>query len=529
MHKPNPQKTNSSASRQPGSLFYLFACTLIAALGGLLFGFDTAVISGAEQTLQQLYGLTGFWHGLLMATALIGTIVGAVLVGKPADMLGRRTTLMIIALFYLISAIGSAFAWGPWSFGIFRFLGGLAVGGASVVSPMYTAEISTAKLRGRLVALTQFNICLGIMLAYVSNYAIAEIGLGASEWRWMFGVEAVPAAVFALLLFLTPRSPRWLMAKNKETEARHVIRSLTRSTEEEIDAELQAIRNSLDIQHHSLKERFFQRSYMKPILLVIAMASFNQLSGINALLYYAPRVFEMSGAVTATAKLSSITVGFILMVCTMGALCVIDNFGRRWLMILGSVGYIVSLAAVTWVFFSHASQFEVIARENELARTQARVEAVLAENETQNAAAGGAIESARQSLREAQAELSRAQKDAGPFDREDIAVASWVVLIGLLLFIASHAIGQGTVIWVFISEIFPNRLRARGQALGSFTHWFWAAVITWTFPAFAVASGALPFAFFTICMVAQLIWVLRYMPETKGIPLEEIQKRLGID
>ena len=503
----------------------LFFASLIAALGGLLFGFDTAVISGAEQTLQQLYGLDGFWHGLLMATALIGTVFGAVAIGKPADILGRRTTLMLIAVFYLVSAIGSAMAWDAWSFGIFRFLGGLAVGGASVVSPMYTAEISPARFRGRLVALTQFNICFGIMLAYISNYVIGWLELGTIEWRWMFGVEAVPAALFATLLFLTPRSPRWLMAKNREDEARSIFRSLTKSSEEEIDAEIRDIRESLDLQHHSLRERFFQMAYIKPILLVVAIATFNQLSGINALLYYAPRVFEMSGAGAAAAKLSSVVVGFMLMIFTMGALLVIDHFGRKRLMIVGSIGYIISLAAVSCAFFAYAPQFNTIAKENDLVRVQERVGPVIADGN----ADGKDVTEAKQDLLKAEKVCADAREKSGQFDRDDIAVGSWVVLIGMLVFIASHAIGQGTVIWVFISEIFPNRLRARGQALGSFTHWFWAAAITWTFPLFAEMSGAAPFALFTICMVAQLIWVLRYMPETKGIPLEDIQKQLGIE
>jgi len=505
----------------------LFFASLIAALGGLLFGFDTAVISGAEQRLQQLYGLTGFWHGLLMATALIGTVVGSIAVGKPADIFGRRITLMLIAAFYLISAIGSAMAWDAWSFGIFRFLGGLAVGGASVVSPMYTAEISPARFRGRLVALTQFNICFGIMLAYISNYVIGLLDLGAIEWRWMFGVEAIPAGLFAVLLFLTPRSPRWLMANNNEDEARGVFRSLTKATEEEIDAEIEDIRESLDMQHHSLRERFFQTAYLKPILLVVAIATFNQLSGINALLYYAPRVFEMSGVGADGAKLSSVVVGFMLMIFTMGALLVIDHFGRKKLMIAGSIGYILSLAAVTWAFFAYAPEFNTIAKENDLVRVQERVESVMAGDNQE--ASESDVAKAKEDLAKAKATFAKAREKSGEFNKDDIALGSWVVLIGTLVFIASHAIGQGTVIWVFISEIFPNRLRARGQALGSFTHWFWAAAITWTFPRFAEMSGAVPFAFFTICMVGQLVWVMRAMPETKGIPLEDIQKQLGIE
>jgi sugar porter (SP) family MFS transporter len=440
--------------------------TVIAALGGLLFGFDTAVISGTTEALQSVYGLNGFWLGFTVASALIGTVVGSVAVGRPADAFGRRRVLFAIALLYFVSAIGSAFAWSWTSFLVFRFLGGLGVGGTSVVSPMYIAEISPAPLRGRLVAVTQFNIVLGILLAYFSNYLVAQLGLGAAEWRWMFGVEALPAAAFFLLLFLTPSSPRWLVARKRTNKARAVLASMgtdSGSVEEEIGQ----IEASLDLEHHSLREPLFQKAYRGPILLVVAIAAFNQLSGINALMYYAPRIFGMAGAGQDSALLQSVIVGGTFLVFTMAAMAVIDRFGRRRLMIIGSIGYISSLATTAWAFYHYGTDFT--------------------------------------------------------------PAGSVVVLASLLVFIASHAFGQGSVIWVFLSEIFPNRIRARGQALGSFTHWFMAAVISWTFPVIAQASGGHAFAFYAAMMVLQLVWVLRVMPETKGIPLEDIQKRLGIE
>jgi sugar porter (SP) family MFS transporter len=440
--------------------------TVIAALGGLLFGFDTAVISGTTEALQAVYGLSGFWLGFTVASALIGTVVGSVVVGRPADAFGRRRVLFAIALLYFVSAVGSALAWSWTSFLVFRFLGGLGVGGTSVVSPMYIAEISPAPLRGRLVAVTQFNIVLGILLAYFSNYLVAQLGLGAAEWRWMFGVEALPAAAFFLLLFLTPSSPRWLVARKRTDEARAVLASMgtdSGSVEEEIGL----IEASLDLEHHSLREPLFQKAYRGPILLVVAIAAFNQLSGINALMYYAPRIFGMAGAGQDSALLQSVIVGGTFLVFTMAAMAVIDRFGRRRLMIAGSIGYISSLTTTAWAFYRYGTDFT--------------------------------------------------------------PAGSLVVLVSLMVFIASHAFGQGSVIWVFLSEIFPNRIRARGQALGSFTHWFMAAAISWTFPVIAQASGGHAFAFYAAMMVLQLVWVLRVMPETKGIPLEDIQKRLGIE
>jgi sugar porter (SP) family MFS transporter len=439
---------------------------IVAALGGLLFGFDTAVISGTTAWLENVFDLTSFWLGFTVASALIGTIVGAVFVGRPADIYGRRTILFLLAILYFASALGTALAWDWYSFLVFRFIGGLGVGGASVVSPMYIAEISPAKYRGRLVAITQFNIVFGILLAFFSNYLIAGLGLGEIEWRWMFGVEAVPAALFFLLLYKTPRSPRWLVANNKVDEARHVL-DLCGTDTGDTDEEILEIQRSLDTEHHSINESFFDRKYRKPILLAIAIAMFNQLSGINALMYYAPHIFKMAGAAAESALLQTVAVGGTNLVLTMAALVVIDHFGRKKLMLIGSIGYILSLSATAWAFYSYGTEFD--------------------------------------------------------------ETGSWVVLISLLVFIASHAFGQGAVIWVFLSEIFPNRVRARGQALGSFTHWIMAALISWTFPMIAEISGAHTFAFYAICMVGQLFWVLFLMPETKGISLESIQKKMGIE
>jgi len=454
----------------------LLRSAVIAALGGLLFGFDTAVISGAEGSLKFLFsgryealslfiGNAGFWHGFTVASALIGTIAGSIIVGKPADRFGRKTLLIVLGAFYLLSALGSALAWSWESLITFRFLGGLAVGGSSVVSPMYNSEISPARVRGRMVALTQFNIVFGILLAFFSNYVINSLAPGETSWRWMFGVEAVPALIFFLLMFINPRSPRWLVARDKINEARTVITRLG-ADRDDVENEIKDIKESLMAEQDRMKESLFQARYLKPILLAVAIAMFNQLSGINALMYYAPRIFGMAGFEKSSAMLSSVGVGFVNLVFTMTALIIIDHFGRRRLMLVGSVGYIISLGATALTFYRNGTDFS--------------------------------------------------------------GTGSIVVLVSLLVFQASHAFGQGAVIWVFISEVFPNRVRARGQALESFTHWFMAAAISWTFPIFAEASGGHIFTLYAICMVGQLIWVLLVMPETKGITLEEMQKKLGI-
>ena len=444
----------------------LILSTIVAALGGFLFGFDTAVISGTTNWLTVEFSLSANSLGFTVASAILGTILGAVIVGKPADIYGRNAVLFVLAAFYLISALGTALAWSWHSFIVFRFLGGIAVGGASVVSPMYISEIAPAPYRGRLVAITQVNIVFGMLVAYFSNYIISFFELGEIEWRWMFGVEAIPAALFFLLLFLIPQSPRWLMAKKRENEARTVLLKCG-SDEGDIDAELNRIRDSLDLTHHSMSEPFFSKKYRVPILLAVMIAVFNQLSGINAVLYYAPHIFKMAGAGEGSALLQSVAVGGTFFFFTVLALPVIDRFGRKALMVCGSIGYIVSLAITAIAFYIYGSQFDQL---------------------------GGTV-----------------------------------VLASILLFIAAHAFGQGTVIWVFISEIFPNRLRARGQALGSFTHWLMTFIISWTFPIIAEISGGHIFTFYALCMIGQFIWVIKVMPETKGVSLEHIQKRLRIE
>jgi sugar porter (SP) family MFS transporter len=336
----------------------------------------------------------------------------------------------------------------------------MAVGGASVVSPLYIAEISPARYRGRMVAITQFNVVFGILLAYLSNYLIGRLGLGENEWRWMFGVMALPSVIFFLLIFLTPQSPRWLVARGRTDEARIVLRRCGTDTGS-VDDEIHEIQQSMDLVHHSLREPFYTRRYLKPILLAVTLAAFNQLSGINAVLYYTPYIFKMAGAGVESALLQSVIIGFTMMIFTTLAMIIIDHFGRRKLMILGSIGYIIGLLGAAYAFY-------------------AKVE--------------------------------------GP-----------LLLVSLLVFIAAHGFGQGAVIWVFISEIFPNRVRARGQALGSFTHWAMNAAISWTFPIIAASAGWMTFSFYALCMVGQLLWVLLVMPETKGVSLEKIQEKFGIE
>ncbi len=444
----------------------LLPAALIAALGGFLFGFDTAVISGTTERLREIFELDAFWLGFTVASAIIGTVLGAMFAGKPADRWGRRNTLFILALLYLVSAVGSALAWDWYSFLAFRLIGGLGVGASSVVAPMYIAEISPAGIRGRMVALTQFNIVFGMLVAYFSNYFISTFSLGLMDWRWMLGVEAIPATVFFVLLFSIPFSPRWLISQGKTDEAKDVLRKVG-TDDNNINKEVEEIKASLDLEHHSIREPFFNKKYFKPISLAVMIAVFNQLSGINAVLYYAPHIFKMAGAGSGSSLLQSVAIGGTFTVFTMAALLIIDRFGRRNLMIAGSIGYIVSLGVTAWAFYTYGTDFD--------------------------------------------------------------EMGSIVVLVSLLVFIASHAFGQGTVIWVFISEIFPNRVRARGQALGSFTHWFMTALISWTFPVIAEISGGHTFAFYGLCMVGQLLWVIFIMPETKGISLEQIQKRMGIE
>jgi MFS transporter, SP family, xylose:H+ symportor len=416
------------------------------------------VISGTTESLQVVFGLDDFWLGFAVASALIGTIVGAFAAGKPAEAWGRRRVLFALAALFFVSAIGSALAQGLWSFVTFRFIGGLAVGGASVVSPMYIAEISPARLRGRLVAVNQLNVVMGILLAFLSNFLIAQWIAGGAAWRWMLGVEAVPALAFFLLLFFIPESPRWLVKQGRTGEARGVLQ---RVSGRNVETELAEIVASLRADQGRTSEALFQRRYSFPILLAFAVAMFNQLSGINALLYYAPRIFQMAGAAANDALLQSVAIGVTNLAFTILALFAIDRFGRRPLLLVGGVGAAVCLAVTASAFYT------------------------------------------------------------GDFSGN-------LVLAGLLGFIVFHAIGQGAVIWVFISEIFPNRVRGKGQSLGSFTHWFMAAAISWTFPVFAQASGGHAFTFFAAMMLLQAVFAWKFMPETKDLSLEELEVKLGI-
>lgn len=437
----------------------VFFSTVVAALGGFLFGFDTAVISGTTENLESVFALNEFWLGFTVASALIGTIVGAFGAGVPADRYGRNRVLIVLAIFYFVSALGSAMAEQWVAFLLYRFLGGVAVGGSSVVAPMYIAEIAPARLRGRLVAVSQLNVVTGILLAYVSNYAVAQIFAEAIAWRWMFAVEAVPAALFFALLFFIPQSPRWLVKQGRSGEARAVLERLGK---DEPDRELEEIVASLKTEVGQAGSKLFQKRYARPILLAGAFAMFNQLTGINALIYYTPRIFGMAGAAADHALLQSVAVGGTNLLFTILAFFIIDRFGRRPLMITGSIGTAVCLALVAWAFF-----------------------------------VGG----------------------------DGMGTP---ILIGLLGFIAFFALSQGAVIWVFLSEIFPNRVRSKGQSLGSFTHWFMAAAVSWTFPVVAEASGGFAFAFFSAMMVLQLVFAVRIMPETKGLSLEELEVKLGV-
>jgi SP family xylose:H+ symportor-like MFS transporter len=455
----------SAPSRSPigagaGISAYLIRSAIVASLCGLLFGFEIAVISGTTEWLKSHFGLSNFMLGFAVASGLIGAIAGSVVVAKPTDVFGRRGVLFGLAVMFLLASLGCALAWNLPAFLIFRFLGGIAVGGASVVAPVYIAELSPAAYRGRMVTITQVNIVTGILLAYMSNYVLGQLHLGDNESRWMFGVMALPSAIFFGLLFFTPQSPRWLISRGRTDEARQVFERCGTDMGD-IDDEIASIQRSYDLAHHQVEESLFQRKYRKPLTLAVAIAAFNQLSGINAVLYYSGSIFKMAGADKTSALLQSVIVGLTLLVFTLAALAAIDHFGRRKLMLVGSIGYILSLGAVSYAFYTGS---------------------------------GGAL-----------------------------------LLASLLLFVASHAFGQGGVIWVFIGEIFPNRVRARGQALGSFTHWIMSAAVSWTFPMLAATSGGLVFAFYALCMLGQLAWVLWVMPETKGVSLEAIQQRLGIE
>jgi sugar porter (SP) family MFS transporter len=429
----------------------LLLWSLTVALSGFLFGLDTAVISGAEQKIQALWSLSDVMHGLAIAIALYGTVFGAAFGGWYADKLGRKKALFWLGALFFISAVGSAVAQDVYTFMLFRFIGGLCIGASSVVSPLYISEIAPAKSRGFLVALFQFNIVFGIMIAYVSNYLFQQMG-GESDWRWMLGIVGIPSLIFTGLTLLISESPRWLILQKNDVELAKAV--LNEIDPESADKTLASILNSQSNNEKLGKVNFFSKQYAFPILLAFLIAFFNQVSGINAIIYYAPRVFEMAGLAKSSALLSSVGIGLTNLIFTMLGVTLIDKLGRRTLMFIGSSGYIISLSLIARAFY--AEQFDGMT-------------------------------------------------------------------FFVFAFIAAHAIGQGAVIWVFISEIFPNEIRASGQAFGSLTHWVFAAIITNVFPYFAGKFGGTPiFIFFTLMMVCQLLYVWFMMPETKGVALEDI-------
>lgn len=423
-----------------------------AALGGLLFGFDTAVISGATQALQAQFGLTDAMLGFTVASALIGTVLGSLVAGAPADRFGRKAVMLTVAIAYVISSLGTGLAPDLNTFLVFRFMGGLAIGAASVVTPIYIAEVSPARFRGRLVAMNQLNIVLGILIAFLSNYIIAGLVSPDVAWRWMFGIVAVPSAIFLAVSLVLPESPRWLAIHGYSDRAKGVMQRLGFADPR---AELARIEAAEAREEATGKPRLFQSAHFTPVACAIAIAMFNQLSGINALLYYAPRIFELAGAGADSALLQSIAVGGTNLVFTVLALFLIDRFGRKPLLYIGSVICAATLLLVGW-------------------------------------------------------QLESANPDGT------------LILFGLLGFIAAFAMSQGAVIWVFISEVFPSAVRGKGQALGSTTHWVMAAAITWAFPVFAASVGGWVFAFFGAMMLLQLVWTWKFMPETNGIALEDM-------
>jgi len=438
--------------------FYLFKSTIVGALGGLLFGFDTAVIAGTTHQLTDIFHLSPAALGLTVSIALWGTVIGAMSAGAIGQKLGGRETLRIMAVLYVISALGCAFSWNWSALVVFRFIGGLGIGGSSVLGPVYIAEIAPAKWRGRLVGLFQINIVIGILLAYASNFFIARLGLGVLEWRWQLGVAAAPAILFLIMLFGIPRSSRWLVTQNRIDEARSVLQMMGSPDSE---AELREIVDSIHLERSAKTEPLFQYKYRLPIFLAISIGMFNQLAGINAILYYLNDIFQAAGFSAMSGDLQAVLVGAMNLFATLLAMTVIDKIGRKTLLLIGSVGTDACLIGVASIFFMQRHQSSLL----------------------------------------------------------------WL-LVGYIFF---FAISQGSVIWVYISEVFPTRVRSKGQSLGSSSHWIMNAVISGTFPLLARYSAGAPFIFFAAMMVLQFFVVLFIYPETKGYTLEQMQHRLGIE
>jgi len=430
--------------------------TLTGALGGLLFGFDTVVIAGAIDALVRLYGLSPQNKGLTVAIGLVGTVIGALGAGQAGQRLGGRETLRITAILYVVSALGCGLAWNWDSFLVFRFIGGLGIGASSVLGPVYIAELAPAKWRGRLVALFQFNIVFGIMLAYVSNYAIRLMHLGAMEWRWQVGIAGAPAVVFLILLFGIPRSPRWSASKDRIDEALAVLKMMG---DPDPEAEMADIRAALAQEHASAHEPVFQWKYRYPLFLAISIGAFNQLAGINAILYYINSIFGSAGYSQISSDQQAIVIGATNLVFTMIGMSLIDKLGRKTLLLIGAAGTAACLAGVAWVF-----------------GTNTHLNSLL-----------------------------------------------WL----LVIYIAFFAVSQGTVIWVYIGEVFPTSVRSKGQGVGSASHWLMNTLIQLEFPVIVhYMSTATPFVFFAIMTAVQFVTVLFFYPETKGQTLEALQRKL---
>ena len=436
---------------------YLLESTIVGALGGLLFGFDTAVIAGTTQQLTEVYHLTPYTLGLTVFIGLVGTVIGAMSAGVLGQKIGGREALRIMAVLYTISALGCAFAWSWPALMVFRLIGGLGIGGSSVLGPVYIAELAPAKWRGRMVGLFQINVVVGILLAYLSNYLISLLNLGPTQWRWQLGVAGIPSFFFLLMLFRIPRSSRWLVTRNRTDEALAIL-SMMGSPDSE--TELREIMDSIHMERGMASESLFKREYRLPIFLAVSIGLFNQLAGINAILYYSNYIFASAGFSQLSSSLQTVLVGLMNLAATLLGMSLIDKLGRKTLLLIGSVGMTFCLSGVAAVFFTHSHANTLV----------------------------------------------------------------WL-LVG---YIGFFSVSQGAVIWVYIAEVFPNRVRSKGQSLGSSAHWIMNAIISLIFPILAKYSGGLPFAFFAAMMTLQFFVVLFIYPETKGISLEALQRKLGI-
>ena len=458
MHAALATEPQTSTTRGGGGGILLISA-IVAALGSLLFGFDTAVISGTTEALRQVFTLSDNLLGFTVSSALIGTMFGSLLVGRPADCYGRRPVLAMLAVLFVISALGCALAWNWYALLFFRWLGGVAVGGASVVCPMYITEIAPARRRGLLVAVSQLNIVVGVLAAYLSNYLVSRV-MGADHpttWRWMFGIMTAPAVAFLLTVLMIPESPRWLVKKGRRQQAEAV---LARFGHESPGQEAGEIQESLKAEMSGAHQRLFQRKYLKPLLLACMIGAFNQLDGINAVIYYTADIFRMAGASKADSLMQSVIIGVINLAITIIAMALIDRVGRKALLLIGSVTFVMSHVLAAWVFATHAQ--------------------------------------------------------------------GWIVMAAMIGIVGSHAYSQGAVVWVVINELLPNAVRASGSAVACFVIWVLCAGVSWSFPVVAAKSGAYAFGFFAAMMVLQFVVVSKFLPETKGISLEELQKRLGV-